>query len=58
MANTKDLTQGKELSVLLSLAIPIMMSSLLQMTYNFVDMIFVGRLGSDAIASVGTAGSF
>ncbi|MGL6057735.1 MAG: MATE family efflux transporter [Culicoidibacterales bacterium] len=58
MAYTKDLTQGKELPVLLRLAIPIMMSSLLQMTYNFVDMIFVGRLGSDAIASVGTAGSF
>lgn len=58
MAKGKDLTQGKELRVLLQLAIPIMLSSLLQMTYNFVDMIFVGRLGSDAIASVGTAGSF
>lgn len=58
MGKGKDLTKGKELNVLLALAVPIMLSSLLQMTYNFVDMIFVGRLGSEAIASVGTAGSF
>ncbi|MGL5296396.1 MAG: MATE family efflux transporter [Culicoidibacterales bacterium] len=58
MSKGKDLTVGKELPALLQLALPIMLSSLLQMTYNFVDMIFVGKLGSDAIASVGTASSF
>ncbi len=43
---------------LLKLAIPIIGSMLLQMTYNLTDMIWVGRLGSNAVASVGTAGFF
>ena len=50
-----DLTQGKVMTVLLALALPIMGSSVLQLTYNMVDMILVGRLGSDAVASIGTS---
>lgn len=50
-----DLTKGKVTKVLLATAIPIMGSSLLQFTYNLVDMLFVGRLGSDAVASVGSS---
>ena len=50
-----DLTQGKVVSVLVSLALPIMASSVLQLTYNLVDMLLVGRLGSDAVASIGTS---
>ncbi len=52
--NKIDLTQGKVLSVLIALALPIMGSSVLQLTYNLVDMLLVGRLGSDAVASIGT----
>lgn len=50
-----DLTKGKITKVLLALAIPLMGSSLLQFTYNLIDMIWVGKLGSDAVASIGSA---
>ena len=50
-----DLTEGKTLKVLTTLSVPIMGSSLLQFTYNLVDMLWVGGLGSGAIASVGSA---
>lgn len=53
-----DLTQGKVLSVIAALAIPIMGSSLLQFTYNIVDMFWVGGLGSNAVASVGSSSFF
>lgn len=50
-----DLTEGKAIKVLTSLSLPIMGSSLLQFTYNLVDMIWVGGLGSDAVASIGSS---
>lgn len=53
-----DLTKGKVLTVLTALAVPIMGSSLLQFTYNLVDMLWVGGLGSDAVASVGSSSFF
>jgi putative MATE family efflux protein len=53
-----DLTQGNIIKVIIALAIPIMGSSFLQLTYNLVDMIWVGRLGSNAVASVGSSGFF
>ncbi len=53
-----DLTKGKVPSVLTKLALPIMGSSLLQFTYNIVDMLLVGGLGSDAVASIGSSSFF
>ena len=53
-----DLTKGKVITVLTALALPIMGSSLLQFTYNIVDMIWVGGLGSNAVASVGSSSFF
>ena len=53
-----DLTQGKVISVLTVLALPIMGSSLLQFTYNLIDMLWVGGLGSDAVASIGSSSFF
>ncbi|CAI3698855.1 putative drug/sodium antiporter, MATE family [Clostridium neonatale] len=50
-----DLTKGKVISVITSLALPIMGSSFLQFTYNLIDMIWVGRLGSGAVASIGSS---
>lgn len=47
-----------EMYKLLSLALPVLGSSILHMAYNFTDMIWVGKLGSNAVASVGTAGFF
>lgn len=53
--NKVDLTKGKVLPVIAALALPIMGSSLMQFTYNLIDMMWVGRLGSDAVASIGSS---
>ena len=50
-----DLTEGKAIKVLTTLSVPIMGSSLLQFTYNLVDMLWVGGLGSGAVASIGSS---
>ncbi|MDK2829269.1 MATE family efflux transporter [Clostridium beijerinckii] len=50
-----DLTEGKVINVITALALPLMGSSLLQFTYNLVDMLWVGGLGSDAVASIGSS---
>jgi putative MATE family efflux protein len=52
------LTQGSILKALFRLAIPIMGTSFVQMAYNMTDMIWVGRIGTRAVASVGTAGFY
>ena len=53
-----DLLNGGIVSPLIRLALPIMGTSLIQMAYNMVDMIWVGRIGSGAVAAVGSAGMF
>ncbi|MGL4345649.1 MAG: MATE family efflux transporter, partial [Cellulosilyticaceae bacterium] len=53
-----DLTQGNVLKVLTALALPIMGGSLLQFAYNLIDMLWVGRLGTDAVASIGSSSFF
>lgn len=50
-----DLTKGKVISVVTALALPIMGSSFLQFTYNLIDMMWVGGLGSNAVASIGSS---
>ena len=50
-----DLTKGKVISVITALALPIMGSSFLQFTYNLIDMMWVGGLGSGAVASIGSS---
>jgi len=46
---------GKDLMIL---ALPIIGAHLLHTAYNLTDMIWVGELGSGAVAAVGTAGFF
>ncbi|MEG1458102.1 MAG: MATE family efflux transporter [Acetivibrio sp.] len=58
MKNQVDLLNGKILPSLTKLALPIMATSLLQMAYNMVDMIWIGRIGSGAVAAVGAAGMY
>lgn len=53
-----NLLDGPILPALGALALPIMATSLIQMAYNLTDMIWIGRVGSDAVASVGAAGMF
>ncbi len=56
--NTYELTQGNIFYALVKMALPIMGMSFLQMAYNLTDMIWIGRVGSDEVASVGTAGFY
>lgn len=53
-----NLVEGNIVKSLIKLAIPIMGTSFIQMAYNMTDMIWVGRVGSKAVAAVGTAGFF
>jgi putative MATE family efflux protein len=53
-----DLTKGPILSHLFRLALPIIGASFMQMTYSLADMIWLGRVGEDAVASVGVAGFY
>lgn len=53
-----DLTKGNVLNVLITLALPIMASSFFQFAYNIIDMIWVGGLGSNAVASIGSSSFF
>jgi len=54
----KNLTHGNIAGSIIKLTIPIVATSLIQMAYNLVDLIWIGRVGSAAVASVGTAGFF
>lgn len=53
-----DLLNGPVFSSLTKLALPIMATSLVQMAYNLTDMIWIGRISSSAVASVGAAGMY
>ncbi len=51
----KDLTKGSSIKLLWFLAMPIMGTSLVNMTYNLADMFWLGKLGSKEVAAVGTS---
>ncbi len=53
-----DLLKGSPVRSVVLFALPIMLSSLLQYSYNFVDNIIVGRyVGTQALAAVGNIGA-
>ena len=52
----RDWTQGNLLNNLLSLATPVIINQSLQLLGPLVDLIWIGRLGSLAVAGVGLAG--
>lgn len=50
------MTKGKLFPILIRFTIPLVLGNLLQLTYNAVDSIIVGRyVGKDALAAVGTS---
>ncbi|OPZ32229.1 MAG: Multidrug export protein MepA [Bacteroidetes bacterium ADurb.BinA174] len=55
-ASIRDFTRGGISRQLITLAMPLMAVSFIQMTYNMVDIIWIGRLGSKSVAAVGTVG--
>ena len=58
MINNVILTEGKIRSALVKLALPIMGTSFIQMAYNLTDIMWLGRLSTDAVAAAGAAGFF
>ncbi|MBQ6819746.1 MAG: MATE family efflux transporter [Clostridium sp.] len=58
MKKTVDLVSGNIFSTLVKLSLPILGTSFIQMAYNLIDMMWVGRIGSNAVAAVGTVGFF
>ncbi len=52
----KDFTVGAIFRPLVKLALPIMATSFVQMAYNLTDMAWVGRLGSESVAAIGSVG--
>jgi putative MATE family efflux protein len=52
----RNLTQGDIFRQLISLALPLMAISFIQMTYNLVDILWIGKLGSRSVAAVGSIG--
>ncbi|MDR1405674.1 MAG: MATE family efflux transporter [Prevotellaceae bacterium] len=52
----KDLTQGKEATVIFKFAMPMLIGNIFQQLYNMVDSIVVGQyLGREALAAVGAS---
>lgn len=58
MRGVTNLTEGNISARLVKLALPIMATSFIQMAYNLTDMFWVGRIGSEANAAVGSVGMF
>ena len=58
MEHRIDLTTGPITGKLIKLAMPIMGVSFIQTAYSLIDMIWIGKIGSNAVAAVGTAGFF
>ena len=56
MQGIKNLTHGPINRQLFNLAMPIMATSFIQMAYSLTDMAWVGRLGSEAVAAIGSVG--
>lgn len=56
MQGIKNLTTGPINRQLFDLALPIMATSFIQMAYSLTDMAWVGRIGSEAVAAIGSVG--
>lgn len=53
-----DLLKGHIFASLTELALPIMISALIQMAYNLTDMAWIGIAGAPAVAAVGAGGMY
>lgn len=55
MNNINNITSGNINKSLLKLSLPLITTAFIQVAYNFVDMIYLGRISTEAIAGVGIA---
>ncbi len=53
-----DLTKGPIVRQLLVLSTPLIIINLINMLYNFTDMYWVGKMGTESLSALGTAGLF
>ncbi|MDO5725008.1 MAG: MATE family efflux transporter [Tissierellia bacterium] len=58
MKRNVNLLEGDIKKSLTALSLPLMAVSFVQMTYNLIDMFWLGRLSTDAVAAAGTVGLF
>jgi putative MATE family efflux protein len=62
MPKIYDLTRGSIFKKILTIALPVLLTSISQMAYNLTDMFWIGKVDdigfseSDALSSIGTAG--
>jgi Na+-driven multidrug efflux pump len=55
---TGKMTEGNPFKIIFFFAVPMILSNLFQQLYSVIDTLIVGnRLGQDALAAVGSAGS-
>ena len=55
---TLDMTQGNPLPLIVRFAVPLVLGSIFQQLYNFVDTAIVGRcISVDALSAVGGTGA-
>lgn len=50
-----DMLNGDIKKVLIGLALPIIASNFVQTAYGLIDMIWIGKVGADAVSAIGTA---
>lgn len=50
-----DMLNGDIKKVLFALALPIIASNFIQTAYGMIDMIWIGKVGADAVSAIGTA---
>ena len=58
MLKSQNLLRGDITSSITKMALPLMGIAFIQMAYSLVDLIWIGRLSTDAVAAVGTVGFF
>lgn len=55
MKHRIDMLNGDIKKVLVGLALPIIASNFVQTAYGLIDMIWIGKVGADAVSAIGTA---
>ena len=55
MDRKNNLTSGDINKSLIKLSLPLIITALVQVAYNFIDMLYLGRLGTEVVAGAGIA---
>ena len=58
MSRRVNLLEGDILSSMIKMSLPLMATAFIQIAYSLVDLIWLGKLSTDAVAAVGCVGFF